>query len=65
VESWVALAEHIQDWLLNVVLDTHSQEWLWGRKAFWIAFIAAYPLFLLGSWLKDIVGRIIYPELDG
>jgi hypothetical protein len=23
---------------------------LWGREAFWIAFIAAHPLFPLGSW---------------
>jgi hypothetical protein len=50
-KSWVALAERIQNWLLDVVLDTHSQEWLWGREVFWIAFIAAYPLFPLGSWL--------------
>jgi hypothetical protein len=50
-EDWVALAKRIQDWLLKVVLDTHSQEWLWGREVFWITFIAAYPLFPLGSWL--------------
>ena len=36
-ESWVALVKHIQDWLLNVVLDTHSQEWLWhsGSPSSW------------------------------
>ncbi|KAG1764376.1 hypothetical protein EV702DRAFT_982086 [Suillus placidus] len=28
-----------------------SSLWTWGRDAFWLAFVAAHPSFLMGKWL--------------
>ncbi len=28
----------------------HSQDWEWGREAYWMAFTGAYPNFPNGSW---------------
>lgn len=51
-DSWADLALQIQDWLINIVADTRAQQWIWGREIFWIAFMAAYPNFPQGPWLK-------------
>ncbi|KAH7928238.1 hypothetical protein BV22DRAFT_1005290 [Leucogyrophana mollusca] len=47
--DWSTLALRIQTWLVSTV-DTHSQQWSWGRDAFWLAFIAANPSFPNGQW---------------
>jgi hypothetical protein len=49
-ESWAPVAGQIQEWLINIVANPRSQEWIWGRDLFWIAFMAAYPHFPQGSW---------------
>ncbi|KAH9913801.1 uncharacterized protein BXZ73DRAFT_55299, partial [Epithele typhae] len=49
-EDWQAMSERISDWLLSQVQDRSSALWTWGREAFWIAFIAAHPLFPGGEW---------------
>ncbi|KAH7903805.1 hypothetical protein BJ138DRAFT_77005, partial [Hygrophoropsis aurantiaca] len=48
--SWAVLAEEIQLWLTDGAIDSHSEDWLWGREFFWMAYIAAYPEFPRGSW---------------
>lgn len=49
-KCWSNLAEDIQEWLLNIIVDPYSQEWTWGRELFWMAFMAAYPTFPQGDW---------------
>ena len=49
-KCWSSLAEDIQEWLLNVVVDPFSQEWTWGHELFWMAFMATYPTFPQGDW---------------
>ncbi|KAF8840258.1 hypothetical protein BDN67DRAFT_981162 [Paxillus ammoniavirescens] len=39
----------IKTWLITKV-SMSSQHWTWGRDAFWLAFIAAYPAFPGGKW---------------
>ena len=46
---WASLTHNIQDWLINVV-DTQSQEGVWGCKLFWMAFMAACSTFPQGPW---------------
>ncbi|KAG2352044.1 hypothetical protein BDR07DRAFT_1315812, partial [Suillus spraguei] len=48
---WTALLKNIEGWLVADV-DSKTQLWTWGRDAFWLAFIAAYPLFPKGMWPK-------------
>jgi hypothetical protein len=48
--TWATLSKNIESWLVDVGSET--QLWTWGRDAFWLAFIAAYPLFPRGSWPK-------------
>ncbi|KAG2029760.1 hypothetical protein BDR03DRAFT_825306, partial [Suillus americanus] len=47
---WVTLLYKLESWLVHIVVDTCTPEWTWGRDAFWIAFLAAYPDFPHGSW---------------
>ncbi|TFK79105.1 hypothetical protein K466DRAFT_459449, partial [Polyporus arcularius HHB13444] len=47
---WVWLYEQIERWLVDVVVDRRSKLWIWGREAFWIAFVGAYPAFPGGEW---------------
>ena len=49
--EWAVLSKQIEEWLVGEV-DTRSQLWTWGRDAFWLAFVAAYPLFPGGNWRK-------------
>ena len=42
---WLCLAQDIQEWLITIVIDSHSQEWTWGHELFWMVFIATYPMF--------------------
>ncbi|KAG1804543.1 uncharacterized protein BJ212DRAFT_1284316 [Suillus subaureus] len=48
--TWATLLKNIESWLVDVGSET--QLWMWGRNAFWLALIAAYPLFPRGSWPK-------------
>ncbi|KAG2087714.1 uncharacterized protein F5147DRAFT_541346, partial [Suillus discolor] len=48
---WAVLSKNIEGWLIDEV-DSETQLWTWGRDAFWLAFIAAYPLFPKGIWPK-------------
>ncbi|KAG2143511.1 uncharacterized protein EDB93DRAFT_1061538, partial [Suillus bovinus] len=48
--TWATLSKNIESWLVDVGSET--QLWTWGRDTFWLAFIAAYPLFPRGSWPK-------------
>ncbi|KAG1895979.1 uncharacterized protein F5891DRAFT_1193609 [Suillus fuscotomentosus] len=47
---WVTLLYKLESWLVHIVVDTCAPEWTWGRDAFWMAFLAAYPDFPHGSW---------------
>ncbi|KAJ8591246.1 hypothetical protein M405DRAFT_765179 [Rhizopogon salebrosus TDB-379] len=49
-DSWAALAEQLECWLVNTIRDVQAPEWTWGCDAFWMAFIAAHPDFPRGSW---------------
>ncbi|KAI0819950.1 hypothetical protein BC628DRAFT_1400176 [Trametes gibbosa] len=49
---WASLSQRIGDWLRSVVSVRDSSAWVWGRDAFWIAFIGAYPAFPAGDWPK-------------
>ncbi|KAG2145798.1 hypothetical protein DEU56DRAFT_910081 [Suillus clintonianus] len=48
-KEWAALSKEIEEWLVAEV-DSRSQLWTWGRDAFWLTFVAAYPLFPRGKW---------------
>jgi hypothetical protein len=48
--SWQSLSRQIEEWLTEIVVDTESPEWVWGREAFWMSFVAAYPSFPHGNW---------------
>ncbi|KAG1737141.1 uncharacterized protein EDB91DRAFT_1237955 [Suillus paluster] len=47
--EWATLSREIKRWLVTEV-DIRSQLWTWGRDAFWLTFVAAYPLFPGGKW---------------
>jgi hypothetical protein len=47
--DWQMVSQNIQEWLTSEV-DTRSAMWTWGRDAFWLAFVAAYPSFPNGQW---------------
>jgi hypothetical protein len=47
--DWQMVSQRIQEWLTTEV-DTRSSVWTWGRDAFWLAFVAAYPSFPSGQW---------------
>lgn len=49
--KWASLMKDIEAWLVDQV-NCQTQLWTWGRDAFWLAFIAAYPSFPRGSWPK-------------
>ena len=58
-----------QEWLVTVVIDSHSQEWTWGRELFWMAIIAAHLMFPQGSWPSwnakiAVEGEIVQGWLD-
>lgn len=36
--------------MLNVIHDRTSPEWMWGLDVFWMALLAAFPLFPSGNW---------------
>lgn len=46
----MALSKDIEQWLVNEVQTSTSPMWQWGLDAFWMAFIAAYPMFPHGKW---------------
>jgi hypothetical protein len=43
-------ARKIESWLVNVIVHSCLQEWVWGQDLFWIAFIATYLAFPEGNW---------------
>src|SRR5207245_2958563 len=47
-EDWQRLAQDIHNWFLTV--PPASQQWTWGREAFWFAYVAAHPSFPHGRW---------------
>lgn len=47
--DWQIVSQKIQEWLTSEV-DTKSSLWTWGRDAFWLTFVAAYPSFPTGQW---------------
>ncbi|KAG1748678.1 hypothetical protein EDB19DRAFT_1630126 [Suillus lakei] len=47
--DWETVAQRIQEWVTTEV-DTESSLWTWGRDAFWLAFVAAYPSIPMGKW---------------
>ncbi|KAG1766329.1 hypothetical protein EV702DRAFT_934445, partial [Suillus placidus] len=47
--DWATLSKDIETWLVTKV-DNRSQLWTWGCDAFWLTFVAAYPLFPRGKW---------------
>ncbi|KAG1875772.1 hypothetical protein F4604DRAFT_1496323, partial [Suillus subluteus] len=49
--KWASLMKDIEGWLVAQV-NCQTQLWTWGCDAFWLAFIAAYPSFPMGSWPK-------------
>ncbi|EGN93894.1 hypothetical protein SERLA73DRAFT_189012 [Serpula lacrymans var. lacrymans S7.3] len=51
-QSWVRLMNSLQCWLLTEVVNRQSLEWVWGCKAFWMAYVAAYPKFPYGQWTR-------------
>ncbi|KAG2752140.1 hypothetical protein P692DRAFT_201688669, partial [Suillus brevipes Sb2] len=46
--DWEKLSKEIEKWLVQ--LDTKLPQWMWGRDAFWLAFIAVFPFFPRGTW---------------
>lgn len=46
--DWASLSKEIEKWLVQ--LDTGLPQWTWGRDAFWLAFVAAFPFFPRGTW---------------
>ncbi|KAI6143463.1 hypothetical protein BKA82DRAFT_167783 [Pisolithus tinctorius] len=44
------LSKDIEQWLMNDVQTTSVPQWAWGNDAFWLAYIAAHPMFPNGSW---------------
>ncbi|KAG2339511.1 hypothetical protein BDR05DRAFT_977721 [Suillus weaverae] len=65
---WSQLSEQIQLWL--VTIPEESQYWMWGRDAFWLAFVGACPDFPNGSWPKwdariPLEGQFIEHWLEG
>ncbi|KAG7093710.1 hypothetical protein E1B28_007364 [Marasmius oreades] len=50
-ESWVELHKGIAHWMSTLIeRKNHSQDWEWGREAYWMAFAAAYTNFPNHSW---------------
>ncbi|KIK79354.1 hypothetical protein PAXRUDRAFT_832893 [Paxillus rubicundulus Ve08.2h10] len=47
-QDWDNLSQQIQGWLITIPAD--SQQWTWGRDAFWLAFVGANPTFPRGKW---------------
>lgn len=47
---WLTLYTDIAQWLVSQLPDQSSVLWVWGREAFWLAFIAAHPVFPHGDW---------------
>ncbi|KAI6008691.1 hypothetical protein F5J12DRAFT_824936 [Pisolithus orientalis] len=47
---WATLSKDTERWLVNDVWTTSVPQWAWGRDAFWLAYIAAHPMFPNGSW---------------
>ncbi|KAI6149272.1 hypothetical protein BKA82DRAFT_3939434, partial [Pisolithus tinctorius] len=47
---WATLSKDIERWLMNDVWTTSIPQWAWGHDAFWLAYIAAHPMFPNGSW---------------
>ncbi|KAG1866335.1 hypothetical protein C8R48DRAFT_772434 [Suillus tomentosus] len=47
--DWAMLLKEIETWLVTKV-DNRYQLWTWGCDAFWLTFVAAYPLFPRGKW---------------
>ncbi|KAF8840948.1 hypothetical protein BDN67DRAFT_929416 [Paxillus ammoniavirescens] len=48
--QWATLSKDIERWLVHDVQTTSAPQWAWGRDAFWLAYIAAHPMFPNGSW---------------
>ncbi|KAG8212836.1 hypothetical protein J3R82DRAFT_11137 [Butyriboletus roseoflavus] len=46
--NWEMLCKDIEAWLVTIPYSTPLRSW--GRDAFWLAFIAAYPEFPHGKW---------------
>ncbi|KAK1226717.1 protein kinase [Marasmius sp. AFHP31] len=61
-ESWTTMYKSIGQWMaaFSVCRDV-SEDWQWGREAYWMAFTAAFPHFPNGDW-SDWDPRI---KLDG
>ncbi|KAJ8073263.1 hypothetical protein PM082_020135 [Marasmius tenuissimus] len=50
-KPWVDLRKSIEDWMMSFADQKDStQDWDWGREAYWMAFSAAYPGFPNGDW---------------
>ncbi|KAL0569854.1 protein kinase [Marasmius crinis-equi] len=50
-KSWVDLQKSIEDWMMSFVDRRHeTQDWDWGREAYWMAFSAANTAFPNGDW---------------
>ncbi|KAF8259397.1 hypothetical protein EI94DRAFT_1751680, partial [Lactarius quietus] len=49
-EAWSSLASKIQQWLIFCIRDQELPYWKWGVEVFWVAFVAAFPIFPLGDW---------------
>ncbi|KAF8256942.1 hypothetical protein EI94DRAFT_1761786 [Lactarius quietus] len=68
-EAWSSLASKIQQWLIFCIQDQELPYWKWGVEVFWVAFIAAFPIFPLRDWpLWDLqipmAGPFIESKLD-
>ena len=48
--NWVTLLKEIEQWLVASVQETTVPQWTWGRDAFWLAYIGAYPSFPSDKW---------------
>jgi len=52
--SWLGLSEAIQSWLVSNtnLAFLHSPEWSWAANLFWMTYLAAYPSFPCGPWVR-------------
>lgn len=48
-QDWNLLVQTIESWLVSVI-PINSQQWTWGCKTFWLAFVATHPSFPGGRW---------------
>ncbi|KAI6140157.1 hypothetical protein BKA82DRAFT_157315 [Pisolithus tinctorius] len=61
---WATLSKDIERWLMNDVWTTSVPQWAWGRDAFWLAYIAAHPIWSVWDPRIPMEGQFIEEWLN-